>query len=43
MVDVKGASPDSRTDSADLPATGKLQSIDGALEDRPTSISARAG
>lgn len=34
---------DVHTDPTTHPATGKLQSIDGALDERPTSISARAG
>jgi peptidoglycan/LPS O-acetylase OafA/YrhL len=43
MVDVRSASADALTNPAAAPATGKLQSIDRALEEQPPSISARAG
>jgi peptidoglycan/LPS O-acetylase OafA/YrhL len=43
MVDVGPPETDTRSDPAAQPATGKLQSVDRALEARPTSISARAG
>jgi peptidoglycan/LPS O-acetylase OafA/YrhL len=43
MVDFSGPNADARTDRAAHPTTGKLQSIDRALDGRPTSISARAG
>ena len=43
MVDVSGPNADARTDPAAHAATGKLQSVDRALEARSKSISARAG
>jgi peptidoglycan/LPS O-acetylase OafA/YrhL len=43
MVDVSGPNADGRTDPAAHAATGKLQSVDRALEARSKSISARAG
>jgi peptidoglycan/LPS O-acetylase OafA/YrhL len=43
MVDVGRLNVDAGTDAAAHSASGKLQSIDGALEARPKSISARAG
>jgi peptidoglycan/LPS O-acetylase OafA/YrhL len=43
MVDFSGPNADARTDPAAHPTTGKLQSVDRALEERPKSISARAG
>jgi peptidoglycan/LPS O-acetylase OafA/YrhL len=43
MVDKGGPNADARTDPAAQPATGKLQSVDRALEARSKSISARAG
>jgi peptidoglycan/LPS O-acetylase OafA/YrhL len=43
MVDIGGPHADARTDPAAQPATGKLQSVDRALEVRSKSISARAG
>jgi peptidoglycan/LPS O-acetylase OafA/YrhL len=43
MVDFSGRNADAQTDSAAQPATGKLQSVDRALEARSKSISARAG
>jgi hypothetical protein len=43
MVDFSRPSADDRTDPAAHQATGKLQSIDRALDGRPKSISARAG
>jgi hypothetical protein len=43
MVDVSGPNADDRTDPAAHQATGKLQSVDRALEGRPKPISARAG
>jgi peptidoglycan/LPS O-acetylase OafA/YrhL len=43
MVDVGPPDTDARSEPAAQPATGKLQSVDRALEARPKSISARAG
>ena len=43
MVDVSGPNADAQTDPAAHPTTGKLQSVDRALEARPKSISIRAG
>ncbi|UQX13159.1 acyltransferase family protein [Candidatus Mycobacterium methanotrophicum] len=43
MVDFRDPNADARTDPAPPPIIGKLQSIDGALDGRPKSISARAG
>jgi len=43
MVDVRRLTADAGTDPAAHVASGKLQSIDGAQEGRPKSISARAG
>ena len=43
MVDFSGPTADDRTDPAAHQATGKLQSVDRALEARPKPISARAG
>jgi peptidoglycan/LPS O-acetylase OafA/YrhL len=43
MVDFSGPNADAQTDPAAHPTTGKLQSVDRALEARPKSISIRAG
>jgi peptidoglycan/LPS O-acetylase OafA/YrhL len=43
MVDVSGPNADARTDPAAHATTGKLQSVDRALEARSKPISARAG
>jgi peptidoglycan/LPS O-acetylase OafA/YrhL len=43
MVDIGRPDAEARTDGAAQPPTGKLQSVDRALEARPKSISARAG
>jgi peptidoglycan/LPS O-acetylase OafA/YrhL len=43
MVDVKDPNASTQSDPAAAPVTGRLQSVDRALDEQPNSISVRAG